>query len=140
MLVQLFPRGVVLAAVLFAFNAATAWGQAVTVGKYYNKTLDAYFITGRASEQVTLDTVTTFQRTGMTFAATTAASVPASLTKICRFYISTATPHTSSHFYGRQTIDSEPLRAQNLAGFTYEDYDFAVSEVAQLVKTTNPEI
>ena len=123
---HLFLRGVALAAVLFAFNAVNAWGQAVTVVVYYNKTLDAYFITGRVSEQATLDTVAGFQRTGMTFAATAAASATGSLTKICRFYISTATPYTSSHFYGRQTIDCEPLRAQNLPGFTYEDYDFAV--------------
>lgn len=130
MLRHLFSRGVALAALLFAFNAFNAWGQAVTVVEYYNKTLDAYFITGRASEQATLDTVVAFQRTGMTFAATAAAAATASQTKICRFYISTTTPYTSSHFYGRQTVDCEPIRAQNLAGFSYEDYDFAVAAPA----------
>ena len=126
MLHHFFSRGVAIAALMFAFNAVNAWGQAVTVVEYYSKTLDAYFITGRASEQATLDTVAAFQRTGMTFTAVSAGSAPASLTKICRFYISTATPYTSSHFYGRQSIDCEPLRTQNLPGFTYEDYDFAV--------------
>ena len=127
MLRHLFLRGVAISALLFAFNAVNAWGQSVTVVEYYNKTLDAYFITGRASDQAALDTLSAFQRTGMTFAATAAASATAAQTKICRFYISTATPYTSSHFYGRETIDCEPLRAQNLVGFSYEGYDFAVS-------------
>ena len=126
MLRHLSLRGAAIAALMFAFNVVNAWGQAVTVVEYYNKTLDAYFITGRASEQVTLDAVAAFQRTGMTFAAVPAASAATSLTKICRLYISTITPYTSSHFYGRQSIDCEPLRAQNITGFTYEGYDFAV--------------
>ena len=88
MLRHLFLRGVAISALLFAFNAVNAWGQSVTVVEYYNKTLDAYFITGRASDQAALDTLSAFQRTGMTFAATAAASATAAQTKICRFYIS----------------------------------------------------
>lgn len=114
-----------LAAVLCAFNAATASAQAVTAVEYYNKTIDAYFLTARATEQATLDGVADFQRTGMMFQAVTATSATAAQTKICRFYISTVTPFTSSHFYGRQGIDCESLLAQKLAGFTWEDYDFA---------------
>lgn len=64
----------------------------------------------------------------MTFQAVAAASATAAQTKICRFYISTTTPYTSSHFYGRQGTDCEFLLAQNLAGFTYEDYDFATQQ------------
>ncbi len=112
-------------AVVVALNASA---QSVTVVEYYNKTLDAHFITGRASEQTVLDGVADFQRTGMTFQATAVATAAASLTKICRFYISSANPYVSSHFYGRQGIDCESIRAQNLAGFSWEDYDFATQQ------------
>ena len=64
----------------------------------------------------------------MTFQAVAAVSAPAAQTKICRFYISLTSPYTSSHFYGRQGTDCEFLLAQNLAGFTYENYDFATQQ------------
>ena len=102
--------------------------QTLTVVEYYNKTIDAYFVTGRLAEQTALDGVADFQRTGMTFQATAVASATASQTKICRFYISFGSPYVSSHFYGRQGVDCESIRAQNLAGFTYEDYDFATQQ------------
>lgn len=113
------------ATVLFALGAATVSAQAVTAVEYYNKTIDAYFVTARVNEQTALDGVADFQRTGMTFQGVAAASATTSQTKICRFYISLATPYTSSHFYGRQGTDCEFLLGQKLAGFTYEDYDFA---------------
>ena len=122
---KLFIRLVSLCALATALNASA---QSVTVVEYYNKTLDAHFITGRANEQTALDGVADFRRTGMTFAATAVASAPASLTKICRFYISIASPYVSSHFYGRQGIDCESIRAQNVAGFSWEDYDFATQQ------------
>lgn len=114
----------------FALCALGAQAQTVSVVEYYNKTLDAYFITGKVAEQTALDGVADFQRTGMTFQAVAAATASASLTKICRFYISFVTPYVSSHFYGRQGVDCESIRAQNLAGFTYEDYDFATQQPA----------
>ena len=46
----------------------------MTVVEYYNKTLDAYFMTGRTPEQSALDGVADFQRTGMTFQATATAA------------------------------------------------------------------
>jgi hypothetical protein len=113
-----------------ALGSVPAFSQAVTVIEYYNKALDAYFITGKAPEQVALDAAAGFQRTGMTFQAVSSATAAASLTKICRFYISAASPYTSSHFYGRQGVDCESIRAQNLAGFTWEDYDFATQQPA----------
>jgi len=100
--------------------------ETVTVVEYRNKTLDAYFITGRANEQALLDTVADFSRTGMTFQATAAASAPATLTRICRFYVNLANPFVNSHFYGLQGVDCESLLAANRAGFTYEGYDFAL--------------
>ena len=108
--------------------ASTFWAHAQTVNvvEYRNKTLDAYFITGRVNEQVLLDTVADFSRTGMSFQATDAASAPGALTKICRFYVNVASPFVNSHFYGRQGVDCEAILAANPAGFSYEGYDFAL--------------
>ena len=66
----------------------------VTVVEYYNATLDAYFITGRTAEQTTLDALPAdFRRTGIQFAAAAAsAAAPAGDVRICRFYISVASP------------------------------------------------
>ncbi len=121
-------RAAGLAMLCVGFSAATVSAQSVTVVEYYNKVLDAYFITGRAPEQAALDTVADFQRTGMSFQAVPAATAASSLTKICRFYIRSTTPFTNSHFYGRQGVDCESIRAQNLAGFNWEDYDFATAQ------------
>ena len=113
--------------------SATVSAQAVAVVEYYNRTLDAYFITGRSSEQTQLDALPAeFSRTGMEFAAT-AAGAPASATvsgptvRICRFYVSVVTPFANSHFYGREDTDCETLRTLNLAGFAYQGFDFAVT-------------
>lgn len=109
----------------FSF-APMAVAQAVNVVEYYNRSLDAYFITGRSPEQAALDALPAdFSRTGMEFTATSAAATSASQVGICRFYINLGTPFTSSHFYGREGIDCESIRAQNLAGFSYENFDFA---------------
>lgn len=128
MLRSFMSRAAALATVLVALTAFRVEAQTVTVVEYYNTALDAYFITGRTSDQTALDAVASFQRTGMTFQATAAASATASQTKICRFYIHSASPYVSSHFYGRQGIDCEPIRAQNLVGFDWEDYDFATQQ------------
>ena len=77
MLRSFMSRAAALATVLFAFNALTASAQTVTAVEYYNKAVDAYFITARAAEQTVLDGVADFQRTGMTFQAVAAASATA---------------------------------------------------------------
>lgn len=128
MLGRFVSRAVALATVVVALNAPTAVAQTVTAVEYYNKFVDAYFVTGRTNEQAALDGAADFQRTGMTFQAVAAVSASAAQTKICRFYISLPSPFTSSHFYGRQGTDCEFLLAQNLAGFTYENYDFATQQ------------
>ena len=115
-----------IVAICMATSALCAQAQTVNVVEYRNKTLDAYFITGRVNEQVLLDTVADFARTGMTFQATSAASAAATLTKICRFYVNVTSPFVNSHFYGRQGVDCESILAANPAGFTYEGYDFAL--------------
>ena len=116
---------------LLSGAATLAAAQAVTVVEYYNKSLDAYFMTGRVAEQTALDTVADFQRTGMSFqavAAAAAATTTPPATQICRFYISSTTPFSSTHFYGREGVDCALIRDQNLAGFRWEDYDFALAQ------------
>jgi hypothetical protein len=116
-----------------------AWissSNAVTVVEYYHRGLDAYFITGRASEQAALDRVPEFRRTGMTFQATDASAALTSMSKICRFYLSLPSPFTNSHFYGREGADCEGIRAQNVNGFNWEGYDFAVPEASNNVCPT----
>ena len=102
--------------------------ETVTVTEYYNKDLDSYFITGRADEQQALDTVAAFSRTGAAFVALPATAATPKQTRICRFYISIASPFTSSHFYGRESVDCVPFIAAPPPGFSYEGYDFAIAE------------
>jgi hypothetical protein len=109
---------------LFAL-AHSAFASGVTVVEYYNTTLDAYFITGRSNEQTLLDGTSGFRRTGMSFQATDATVGSATLSRICRFYISVGNPFTSSHFYGKEGSDCEGIRTQNVPGFSWEGYDFA---------------
>ena len=98
-----------------------------TVVEYYNRDLDAYFVTGRANEQAAIDGVASFQRTGGTFAATSAANETVGLTPICRYYISVANPYTSSHFYGPRDTDCAFIANAKPAGFSYDGLDFAVT-------------
>ena len=108
-------------------------GGEIAVVEYYNRSLDAFFITGRVGEQATLDANSSFVRTGMSFLATPPALATSGQLKVCRFYISQVSPYVSSHFYGTQALqkrdyDCEWLRAQNYSAFSWEDYDFAVSQ------------
>ena len=103
-----------------------------TVVEYYSTGLDAYFITGRANEQSLLVSGVGFQRTGMTFRATTATTAPASLTQICRYYISLNTPFTSSHFYGAKGSDCELIETLKPAGFSSDGFDFATERPSNL--------
>jgi hypothetical protein len=124
--VKLIAAFRVLTAVVAVAATLSATAQTVNVVEYRNKTLDAYFLTGRANEQAALDAVADFTRTGMSFQATAATTAPAALTRVCRFYVSVATPFVNSHFYGRQGVDCESILAANPAGFSYEGYDFAL--------------
>ncbi len=117
-----------LALVLWLIHAA-AVAQSVTVVEYYNRALDAYFMTGRTNEQTLLDGLPAdFSRTGMEFTAAVAAAAVAPQVRVCRFYINTVAPFNNSHFYGREGVDCEAIRAQNIVGFNYEDFDFAVAQ------------
>ena len=113
-------------------SAASGAQGAVTVVEYYNSSLDAYFITGRVSEQTILNASAGFQRTGMTFQAVTAVSVPISLPLVCRYYISSTIPFTSSHFYGTTGNDCELIASLRPAGFSYEGFDFAIQKPSSI--------
>ena len=124
---------IILAALALTAASSTltgAWAQSVTVIEYYNKVLDAYFITGRATEQQQLDAVASFQRTGMTFQAVAATASTVGMVRVCRFYVNTPSPYANSHFYGLEISECEPLLAQNLPGFNWEGYDFALKQPA----------
>lgn len=110
-----------------ALAATPALASNVTVVEYYNRDLDAYFMTGRTNEQSAVEGVASFQRTGGSFAATSAATETAGLTPICRYYISIASPHTSSHFYGPRDTDCVLIGNAKPAGFSYDGLDFAVT-------------
>ena len=106
--------------------------QSVTIVEYRNTVLDAYFITGRSAEQALLDASTAFTRTGMSFAATALTAATSAQGKVCRFYVSAASPYVSSHFYGGQSAVSQAYDCQSLiattpSGFSYEGYDFAAT-------------
>ena len=128
---QIFILRILLA--LFASTAMWVNAQTVNVVEYRNKTLDAYFISGRITDQQTLDGLSDFVRTGMSFQAVSALTAPSALIRICRFYINLVSPFVNSHFYGRQGIDCESILVQNLAGFNYEGYDFAVASPVNAV-------
>lgn len=114
-----------LASSLFAGGALAQ--TPVTVVEYYNRALDAYFITGRSNEQSTLDVVTDFQRTGVSFSAVTAGTEPSWFNQICRYYVNTAEPFTNSHFYGVKESDCAYIASARLAGFANEGFDFAIA-------------
>ena len=118
-------------AFIAALCSVQAFAQSVTVVEFYNKSIDAYFITGRLAEQQSLDALSEFRRTGMSFDAVSASattSATAATKRICRFYISLSSPPTSTHFYGREGTDCEAIQAQKPTGFAYEGFDFAVAE------------
>lgn len=110
----------------FAAHAAPSV-ETVTVVEYYNAPLDAYFITARAAEQALLDATPGFSQTGARFVANAAADATPGQTRVCRFYVSSNSPFTSSHFYGAERTDCSALIAARLAGFNFEGYDFAVT-------------
>lgn len=120
------PIGALLLFALSVLQAAHAT-ETVTVIEYYNQSLDAYFITARPAEQVLLDSSAGFSRTGTRFVANAATDATANQARICRFYISSASPFVSSHFYGAEKTDCALIQANLPAGFSFEGYDFAVT-------------
>ena len=113
---------------LTLFVSGTAAAQTpVTVVEYYNKNIAAYFLTGRAAEQVSLDALGDFQRTGATFVATSAMGASAPLDSVCRYRINVPGSTFSSHFYGL-SADCALIASLNLPNFSNEGFDFAVEK------------
>ena len=110
-------------------SGAAAAQTPVTVVEYYNKNIAAYFLTGRATEQVSLDAISDFQRTGATFVATSSTGAVAPLDSVCRYRINVPGSTFSSHFYGL-SADCTLIASANLPNFSYEGLDFAVVKPA----------
>lgn len=114
----------------------------VTVAEFYNTALDAWFISGRPDEQYLLDNTSGFRRSGATFQAKSAlaSDLTAAEDLVCRYYVSIASPFTSSHFYGVKATDCMTIAgnvaAGTVTGFSNEGYDFATYRAA--TSTTCP--
>ncbi len=108
----------------------------VTVAEFYNTALDAWFVSGRPDEQYLLDNTAGFRRSGATFQAKSAlaSDLTAAEDSVCRYYISIASPFTSSHFYGFRATDcaliASAIAAGTVTGFSNEGYDFAIYKAA----------
>lgn len=116
---------------IMSMAGAAALAQTVTVVEYYNTTLNAYFITGRAAEQATLDTLPDFRRTGMTFQARAASAALPGQQAVCRYAIQ-VTPTFVSHFYGLTddcALIARLISEGRITNFTNEGLDFAVEPV-----------
>ena len=111
-------------------GAPAAAQTPVTVVEYYNKTVAAYFLTGRAAEQAALDVTADFQRTGMTFQAVDAVNAGTTLSTVCRYRILVnASSGVNSHFYGLKA-DCDLIAASALRNFFSEGLDFAITKPA----------
>lgn len=130
---------VAIASLLSLMFAPSAMAQAsVTVVEYFNKTIAAYFLTGRAAEQTLLDGVADFQRTGMSFVAPAATGALAPLDTVCRYRINVPGSAFSSHFYGL-SADCALIASATLPNFFSEGLDFAVERpVAGICPASSP--
>jgi carboxyl-terminal processing protease len=120
----------VLPAVAFwsAFVSIASAQTPVNVVEYFNVRANSFFLTGRASEQATLDGIADFRRTGTTFSAQGATGASAGYQPVCRYRIQ-VTPALSSHFYGLPAdcqIVANAIRDRVVTNFVDEGLDFAV--------------
>lgn len=110
----------------------------VTVVEYYNKTIAAYFLTGRPAEQTSLDGAADFQRTGTSFIAPAATGAVLPLDSVCRYRIAIPGSAFSSHFYGL-SADCAVIASAALPNFFNEGLDFAVERpVAGVCPANSP--
>ena len=100
-----------------------------TVIEYFNRDVGRYFMTGRASEQATLDALpASFQRTGMRFSAKSSEYRDVAEQPVCRFYAVPESGGSNTHFYGSGD-DCSALNTVRQVRF--EGFDFAT------IKPTN---
>ena len=99
------------------------------VVEYFNREAARYFMTGRASEQATLDALpASFQRTGMVFTAKSSEYRDVPEQPACRFYAAPESGGSNTHFYGT----GEDCPALNtVRQLRFEGFDFAA------IKPTN---
>lgn len=91
--------------------------------EYFNRDAGRYFITGRASEQATLDALpASFQRTGMRFSAKGSVYRDVPEQPVCRFYAAPESGGSNTHFYG--TGDDCPA-LNTVRQVRFEGFDFA---------------
>jgi Repeat of unknown function (DUF5648) len=120
-------RRAAFAAIAALNMAGLSLAQNASVIEYYLPSIDAYFMTGRAADQALVESYPAlFRRTGAQFAAIAPNAAAAPFVRVCRFYISLATPFVNNHFYGKENDDCAFLLGLNLQGFTYEGFDFAI--------------
>ena len=107
------------------------------VVEYFNRDVNRYFITGRASEQATLDALpASFQRTGMRFSAKSSEYRDVPDQPVCRFYAAPEIGGSNTHFYG--TGDDCPA-LNTVRQVRFEGFDFAAIRPTNVVcPTTAP--
>ena len=102
--------------------------EPLNVVEYFVPGLKHYFMTGRKSEQVTLDALpASFTRTGMSFAAKSSRYRDIAEQPVCRLYAAPEMGGSNSHFYG---IGGDCPTLNKLTGLKYEGYDFSVLKPA----------
>ena len=100
-----------------------------TVIEYFNRDAGRYFMTGRPSEQATLDALpASFQRTGMVFTAKSSEYRDLPEQPVCRLYAAPESGGSNTHFYG--TGDDCPA-LNTVREARFEGFDFAA------IKPTN---
>ena len=98
----------------------------VNVVEYFVPALKRYFMTGRKSEQATLDALpASFVRTGMSFAAKSSRYRDAIEQPVCRFYSPPVRGGSNTHFYGNGS-DCAALNRSTM--LQYEGFDFSVRQ------------
>lgn len=111
-----------------ALSALASTQSTIAVVEYYRSASDQYFLTGRASEQIAVDALPGFRRTGMTFSpAAISAASGSGRDSVCRYRIEVAPSNASTHFYGL-TDDCALIARSNLPDFFYEGIDFSVTK------------
>lgn len=117
-------NGISLCAATLGLISMSVMAQTpVQVVEYYRAASDQYFLTGRSTEQQSLDAVPGFQRTGMRFLAASAGDATDS---VCRYRIVVPSTLASTHFYGLSD-DCALIARSNLANIFCEGIDFAVA-------------
>jgi hypothetical protein len=95
----------------------------VSIVEFFNRSVNRYFITSRASEQALLDAQpATFVRTGMRFVAKSSRYSDTAETPVCRLYAPPAAGGSNTHFYG---VGDDCPALNTVRQLSFEGFDFA---------------